>query len=476
MPNFSDFVKESVPANYLDDYPKFVLFFEKYYEWLYRDGGFTKAEKDILLNDARWLQTNIDDFIKTGNIQDIASTPDEIEQAIQLMSDGGSPGAVAKNMLPDYLLDRRFDGFNTSEEEVFETADGHNFEAKYRNVDALNSWIQRMGFYIPEDGSGIGNLDRIVLVRLIKHINAIKGTQKSAELFFSIFYDEDITANNGGAGAFFKPKYSILTIDDNTTEIDKKDSVIRDDDYYNEFSYVIRVKNDPSFYKELFDSIYLKYIHPAGFKVFLEQADPDQIVREIHRFFRESQATYIGDDGLMKLVGYNIPRTQNGVLLLEEMTQNLLSWSIDCDTHNGWTLGSSDISNIGKTLSPFGSQNATVYSVDANTGGSKAVQQTVQIPASGTYALSIWAKIISGTDPAGLLTSKWSRFVTVLTLAAGSRVISLLPPAALPVGVHYAISCAQLEQGGLSSSFMPTYLTGAVRAKDIVVDGQGTGA
>lgn len=468
MSNFSDRVKESLPSHYLDDYPKFVTFFEKYYEWLYREGGITSAEKQIMLADKKWLRTSIDNFIQTGEILDIASTENEIEQAIQLISDKRTPGAVSKNLIPDYVLERKFDGFNTSDEEVFETADDHNLESKYRNRDAIEAWVTKQGFFLPDTGSDVGRLDEILLVRLIKHINSIKGTQKAAELFFSMFFDEDINLNNGGNGAFFKPKYHILTIDEKTTAIDQKTAVIRDDWFYNEFAYVIRVQREPEFYKMAFESIYLKYIHPAGFKCFLVQATEDEIVRQVHRFFRASQATYMADDGFLHLVGYDIARTEGGVLLVESAATNLLQWSIDADTTTGWTLGA-NTTKIGKTLSPFGSQNATVYQVN---GASQGISQIVSVEANTDYVLSVWLKLISGTDPSGFLQNRWIRSQFTFNSGASTTYTAILRKqgAALPNGTQFAISSAQLEKGTVASSYIPTYVSSASRAADVVID------
>jgi len=456
MPNFSDQIKFHVPGHYLTDYPKFVLFIEKYYEWLYRQGGFTAAEKSLLIEERDWLQANIDKFIETGLITDIANSDDEVEQAIQLMSSMKNPGSVSQDLIKDFILERSFSVFDTSEEEVFETADGHALEAKELNQSMIDMWINTQGFFIPATGSEVGRLDQILLVRLIKHISLVKGTQKAAELFFSMFFDEDISANNGGNGAFYKPKYDIFTIDEITSLIDDKNSVIRDDYYYNEFSYVIKVKNPPEFYKLAFESVYLKYIHPAGFMVFLQQADPDEIVRERHEFYRASQATFINNQGFMELVGFDVARFEKNVLLLEQGAVNLAIKSIEVDTNDGWVLGT-DTTRVGKTTSPFGTQNATQYA--AISEGVVTVRQTISVEQNTDYCFSYFINTGSG----------WSRLnSTFNTGSSDMKTIEIVYE--VLAGEQVSFSCAQLEKGTIPTSYIPTFISGAARAPDILVD------
>lgn len=465
MSNFADQVRDHLPAHYQTEYPKFVQFLEKYYEWFYRQEGISAGEKAILLEKRDWLKQNIDLFINEGQIRDLASTEAEVEQAIQAISEQKGPGAVSKDFIPDTTLERKFVYFTTSDGEMFTTKDDAVLQTKDLRSDVARMWANHQGFLLPSSGSEIGRMDEILFVRMIKHLNLVKGTQKAAELFFSVFFDENISENNGGNGAFHKPKFDIFVIDDLTSLIDDSKSVIRDDEYYNEFAYVIKVKRDPEFYKLAFEQVYLKYLHPAGFKVFLEPADPDEVVRPRHEFSRASQATFVGEGGVMVLVGFDVPRFQNNNLLIEGEKTNILRKSVDVDTTDGWTIGTGTV-RAGKTTSPFGSQNATIYT--RATAGAISVSQVVTPDAGKQYSTSIYARLAGGTDPTGVLTSQWRRY-TIGTHNHVSGTYTFTASFTVPANASVAFACAQMEAGGVTS-YIPTYLSGATRAADIVID------
>lgn len=464
MLDFSDRIKVHVPNQYLEDYPRFVLFVEKYYEWLYRNGGFSEAERALLLEEQGWLKKSIDDYVNDGRLSSIASSESEIKDAIQTMSETPGPGAVSKAILTDFILERSFDLFETADGDWFETEDGHAIETKRTNLTAVNRWVDAQGFFLPAtSGEILKNIDEILLVRMIKHISLIKGTQKAAQLFFSIFFDEDIAANNQGK-AFTKPKYNIFIIDETRSKIDHSDSVIRDDYFYNEFSYVINVTRDYEFYQAIFESLYLKYIHPAGFKCFLVKVDPPANLN--HTFSRASQATHFDWDGFMHVVGFDVARYQRNVLLIEGASFNFVKQSLDCDTNTGWSL-LSGTTRVGKALSPLNSQNATIYECS---GTSLKIQQTIEVSPNTNYTASYYVKLISGSDPLGRFDGEWKRIVKHFTTGGVSTYDLQLGDVNMIAGTRLAFSCAQLELGDFDSSYIPTTTSGAPRAADIVVD------
>lgn len=235
-------VRNQVPREYKTSYPRFILFLQKYYEWMYRDSGLSQAEIDILRSDTSWLQADIDKFIASGDIRYIDKEYINIvEQAISDLSTVRNPGYRAKNLRDSMMLD------------------GENLDSL-----SIDNWFAAFG--IPEftaNSSIIAGVDKALLVSLMKHIYAIKGTETSMKLFFNLCFDEDVQ--------IYQPKENIAVIDDNWILDDI--FVIRDDELYQEFSYVIVVDGEVNKYKAVFDSIYRLLIHPAGFRVAIVNKD-----------------------------------------------------------------------------------------------------------------------------------------------------------------------------------------------------------
>lgn len=263
MANPVERIKEQLPQHFAEYHPKFITFFEKYYEWLHRQGGFTKEEVDVLKNDPSWIVTDIDKFIFTKQKRYIYSQDERnVINAIVERNAIPAPGTESDNLHSDYLLERRFDTFETADQEIFETADSYAIDAPRKNKEFIREWNRRFGFAEMFVKPATDALDTILLVKLLKHINNIKGTRKSMELFFSMFFNEENIE-------VYLPKQDILTLDENFIPDSTKS--LRDDSYYNEFTYVIRLEKEPSFYQDSFEKVFLQYIHPSGFKVVLEQ-------------------------------------------------------------------------------------------------------------------------------------------------------------------------------------------------------------
>ena len=262
-------IKRLLPSHYIEQYPLFVAFFQYYYDWLYRYGGYTYDELNRLIIEQNWLQTNIDKFIYLGNKQYATiDKPRDIEFTLIELQNTRASGTVAQRLHSEYLLERKYSFLETSQEEHFITADEVEFDTPIRNDLFVKNWFDMQGMPWQPQGYDLEAIDNILLTRLLKSIWDIKGTAQAARLFFMIYFKEDIAENNSGS-VWIIPKQSIGVIDDNL--ILDNTQVIRDDEYYNEYSYVIKTKYDYSYYKDLFENIYLKYLHPSGFKVFLEQ-------------------------------------------------------------------------------------------------------------------------------------------------------------------------------------------------------------
>jgi hypothetical protein len=127
----------------------------------------------------------------------------------------------------------------------------------------LDGWFNSMGFDRIKRSKILtpNALDQVLFLSLLKHIYAIKGTEQSIKLFFDLYFNEQVSV--------FYPKPLIGVIDDNM--IVDGIQLIRDDQEYQEYSYIINVSQPPAYYDEIFQTIYKKLIHPAGFRVALKQ-------------------------------------------------------------------------------------------------------------------------------------------------------------------------------------------------------------
>lgn len=257
--NPSERIEGQLPKHYKEYYQRFIAFMQAYYDWLHRESGLTSGEVELLRSDTSWVKTDIDGFMNSGSIQNIGSS--DVDAAIIEKGNILAPGKEVDMQIPYRMLDNMFDSFISADESYFTTADGEVLESNDYSNDEVDNWLQTFGYSFDNDVSDLNPLDKLLLVRLLKYIYKIKGTKKSIELFFSMYFGETVEV--------YYPKFDVAVIDDNFILDDKK--FIRDDYYYQEYSYVIRVQQDPSVYQQIFDKVYMKHIHPSGFNVFLEQ-------------------------------------------------------------------------------------------------------------------------------------------------------------------------------------------------------------
>jgi hypothetical protein len=226
---------------------------------MYRESGFTQNEINYIISQQDWLVSDIEKYLETGAIQySGVATQDE---ALIQMSATKHSGSWLDESIPAYFLEREFQKYTDINDVVFQTADGYDLETPKFNSDYISLWLARLGY----DNSYLSRInstfDQMLMIRNLKLIYSIKGTFSSIQLFFNMYFDENVTLYN--------PKFDIAVIDSNF-QPDYLDYV-RDDNYYNEYSYVIQVDRDPSYYTEQINNIYMKYIHPSGFKMFLIQ-------------------------------------------------------------------------------------------------------------------------------------------------------------------------------------------------------------
>lgn len=268
MSNIDKRIVDLLPAHYREYAPNFILFLEKYYEWLYRLSGLSESEIEDLRGDTSWLEKDIDRFISTGQLRyfDYSSNPEIIDNAIIDLSNTIAAGTQSDQIPDNFVMENDFNGYATSDGSEVVDANDSTVELSTIENNILDGWFNSMGFDRIKRNrlKALDNIDQVLMLSLLKHIYAIKGTEASIKLFFSLFFDEQIT--------LYQPKNSIAFIDENWVLDDVQ--VIRDDELYQEYSYVILVQHDIEDYQEIFESIYLKSIHPAGFRVVLQKATP----------------------------------------------------------------------------------------------------------------------------------------------------------------------------------------------------------
>ena len=258
MSNPSGRIEDQLPYNYREDYPNFIVLLKKYYDWMY--GSNLGADEILALrNDTSWISTDIQKYIQTQQSRYIGTSVDD---AIIELNSVPSPGNACDLLSNNISLTLSPDNFIDKYGIQFLDSSNNQLATPGINKDILKRKFENMG-YFPVDTNQLLLLpvDQVLMISLLKHIYSIKGTLQSIKLFFNLFFDENIEV--------YYPKLDIAVIDDNFV-LDGTD-VLRDDNYYDEYSYVIKTKNVPEYYKELFESIYLKLVHPSGFNVFIRQ-------------------------------------------------------------------------------------------------------------------------------------------------------------------------------------------------------------
>lgn len=272
-------VREDVPLYFLEEYPVFLEFMDVFFDWLYNQQGFTEAELQSYLD-------NMTDWV------DPFSTKSPLEQLVEIKT-RLSPGAEAKNFLEDHFLHRKFEELLSKNETILDK-DGKPLFASYNHTNNIDAKYDDFGFektidrafmefgefrtkdqedFVTSENNDIlfvsidvekrRTLDHIRWLKLLKTIYRIRGTKKSFELFFWMYFGLPIQIK--------EPKNEIAGLDGN---FDLDGTVgLRDDYYYDEYSYVIQLPvDDISDYQDVFNRIFKKYFHPAGFTVFLESS------------------------------------------------------------------------------------------------------------------------------------------------------------------------------------------------------------
>ncbi|AUR97904.1 hypothetical protein NVP1244A_202 [Vibrio phage 1.244.A._10N.261.54.C3] len=307
--------KYMLPPHYADEYPKFIQFMDVYFDWLYRTSEFSKEEIDGLLAEG----------ISPADIMRLQSSK--------------NPGRAANEMSSDMSLQREFTTLLTIEGEEFTTADGSVMEFAEDNSVYKLGWLQDMGFPVTSRMPGqqaYRNIDSTRLIKLLAHLYSIRGSVKCMELFFGIFHSGDTSISF--------PRESIATIDDNMVldggvdPLHEVPNVVRDDDFYSEYSYVVTTNGNPDANLDVFIQLYKDLFHPSGFKLFFKRDSliSRRVLSEViasfenyrvaglvtlpDRFNNRVDSTHIENlefsiDKLLKVTYVNMPNRFNGVVI-----------------------------------------------------------------------------------------------------------------------------------------------------------------
>ena len=217
-------------------------------------------------------------------------------------------------------------------------------------------------------------------------------------------------------------------------------------------------------------------------------------------FTRASVGTYVGRDGLIKTASENEPRFDHDPetleslgLLLEEPRTNIAEYGTIVGDANGWYNRPAFNTSVNNTISPDGTQNATLitnlnaesdpdlYSFEQYTiGSAKTLTHSIYVKAPDAFnvgrEINFRGKRTVGTASSWgqkfILTAEWQRVTITHTYQSdntqGRAYIGSDPNTTDPAGA--ATGCLfwglQVEAGSFATSFIPTSGSTVTRAVD----------
>lgn len=205
-------------------------------------------------------------------------------------------------------------------------------------------------------------------------------------------------------------------------------------------------------------------------------------------FSRASTATYVDAAGVIQTAGVNVPRYQDGVLMVETGTINSVLHSSDM-TAGSWSKSSTAI-DPNTATAPDGSVTADTALVTASSSGGVFV--TFTVTASTAYTFSFWAlrsaaaaaayRIFDATNVANIALvqyydsldpAEWVRVVVPFTTPAGCISVRCYPCADGGSGLAYGAQLwgSQMEPGLVATSYIPTAGSAIGRLSDVYTPG-----
>jgi len=206
---------------------------------------------------------------------------------------------------------------------------------------------------------------------------------------------------------------------------------------------------------------------------------------------RNSNATFVNKRGLIETALPNVPRfdwsSGEPALLPEPQASNLIEYSEDFTQWNDSTSGSgsSVVVNSNNAVSPDGTSNATNLQFDLNGGNTSSDNSLLEISYSATngqeLTSSIWIKSADSNDYVVTLDSDSQRFLVITATNQWQRLetsrvggntgtrtmkLGLRGSSVTSDNANILVYGAQLEQGSVATSYIPTNGATAIRLAD----------
>lgn len=238
---------EILPAHFSKSYPLLVEFLELYSSFLY-DRALAPHEVQGFLDDESWWDRK-DDFFNSPEERAFFKIKDLQEmRALFGFEQNNNELVESKSLLGGMSNIQTLDGL------MLGSSDGRSMQADRKDEAQLSAWLSDKGLNID---SAVDSFDTASFIKLARHIFKIRGSMECARIFFEAMY--------GGSVITHLPRNEISALDSNMI-LDGL-NYLRDDVYYDEFTYVINLIG--SKYNTLgskFFDLWKERFHPGGFR------------------------------------------------------------------------------------------------------------------------------------------------------------------------------------------------------------------